>query len=256
MQQGSFPQNILSLLIIRIYHWGLILIFFTSFVYNANSQSPFRVKADFSIKERSSDSNKGLLIVGKVLYDKNHDKLIYNITFPTKELWVFHDTLMYKINNDTILSKSKVLPFTSYSYFRLLLDQQLNDFGLSKGGYSPINVQQAEDQIVTTWQAPEQIRDFIGQIKTTLREGLLYTISINNTEAVEIGKQYFVDYNNVNGLPIPHKIVQANYGEEVQIKRILTFRNIIINDLDENDTYDPVLSEFIQLSAQSDQNRY
>ncbi len=110
----------------------LILLNLNSFV---NAQPFYRISADFSIKSTQIDNSKQL-IIGTVFYDINEKQIIYDIIFPKKEIWVFEDTLTYKIVNDTIKEIIKSPNIIETTIFHLALSGQMAYYGFKKTDYN------------------------------------------------------------------------------------------------------------------------
>ncbi len=118
----------------------------------------YRFKSDFSIKEKEANKDQGRLITGAIYFDKNLHKTVYQIRFPEPEQWLVRDTFMYRMKADTLVSQQMVPPLGEFSIFNMILSQQLNDFGLAKVGYTPGEVQQEGNQVISKWLPPEQLR--------------------------------------------------------------------------------------------------
>ncbi len=113
---------------------------------NPTAQDFFRFRADFSLKEISSlnDSLERRLIIGSVFYDKNLNKLTYNLNFPAPEQWVVADSFIYTLHEGAVTSKSPVAPITEHNIFRMLLEQTFSEFGMLKSGYQIQKVQRRD----------------------------------------------------------------------------------------------------------------
>ena len=72
--------------------------------------------------------------MGSVLYhtEKNHS--IYKIKFPEIERWVILDTMLYRIAKDSVIKHDTIPSLGEYSFFYIILNQELTDFGLKKSG--------------------------------------------------------------------------------------------------------------------------
>ena len=63
-------------------YWYIIFILTTLMLPNSViGQHYFRMKADFSIKEKFGDG-KMALTMGTIYYDRNYKKLVYDVKFP------------------------------------------------------------------------------------------------------------------------------------------------------------------------------
>ena len=198
----------------------------------------FRFKSDFSIKEKEVGKDQGRLITGTIYYDKNLHKTVYNIRFPEPEQWLVRDTFMYRMKADTLVSQQMVPPVGDFSIFNMILSQQLNDFGLAKVGYTPGEVQQEGNQVVARWMPPEQLKSYLGPVSLAQENKRLSAAVFYDKADKLVSKFYFQDYTVQNGLPVPGKIYQIFYRETGEFVRIMTLKNIIINQTDEAHIYD------------------
>lgn len=217
-----------------------LLIFFLVTIVAGNLQAQtefFRFKADFSIKEKESGKDQGRLITGAIYYDKNQRKTVYNIRFPEPEQWLVRDTFMFRIKSDTLVSQQIVPPVGEFSVFNMILSQQLNDFGLSKVGYKPGNVQQEGDQVIAQWLPPEQFKSYLGPVSMAMENKRLSAAAFYDKDQKLVSKFYFKDYTVENGLPVPGKIYQIFYRETGEFIRIMSLKNILINQTDEDNIY-------------------
>jgi len=211
-------------------------------VFGANAlhaQSQFfRFKSDFSIKEKETGKDQGRLITGAIYYDKNLHKTVYDIRFPEPEQWLVRDTFMYRMKADTLVSQQMVPPVGEFSIFNMILSQQLNDFGLAKVGYTPGDVQQDGNQVISQWLPPEQLKAYLGPVSMAQENKRLTAAAFYDMEKKLVSKFYFQDYTVQSGLPVPGKIYQIFYREAGEFVRIMTLKNIIINQADEDNIYD------------------
>src|SRR5690554_3582600 len=124
-----------------------VLVFPLAIDNDINAQEYHRISSDFSVKIAG---NNGMdhLTKGKVYYDKNYDYLIFDITFPRRESWVFKDTVLSKLRNDTIYSKTTIPEINEYTIFNLVLNGQLNNFGLAESLYRIEKVDKQGDMII------------------------------------------------------------------------------------------------------------
>ena len=215
----------------------LMLLAFGANILTAQTEF-YRFKSDFSIKEKESGKDQGRLITGAIYYDKNLHKTVYNIRFPEPEQWLVRDTFMYRMKADTLVSQQMVPPVGEFSIFNMMLSQQLNDFGLSKVGYTPGDVQQNGNQVIAQWLPPEQLKSYLGPVSLAQEQKRLSAAAFYDKDQKLVSKFYFQDYSVQNGLAVPGKIYQIFYRPEGEFVRIMTLKNIQINQTDEDSTYD------------------
>lgn len=205
----------------------------------AQAQSEFfRFKSDFSIKEKEAGKDQGRLIMGTVRYDRNLRKTAYDIRFPEPERWLVRDTFMFRLKADTLVSQQIVPPVGEFSIFNMILSQQLNDFGLAKVGYTPGEVQQEDNQVISQWLPPAQFKAYLGPVTMAQENKRLTAAAFYDKDQKLVSKFYFQEYSVENGLPVPGKIYQIFYREEGEFVRLMTLKNITINQADEDRDYD------------------
>lgn len=202
----------------------------------AQKEAYYRVRADFSIKEKSTDGRSSLTM-GEVFFDKMKNKIVYNIRFPEKEMWLFQDTLMFKIQGDKV-EKSQLMPgFIDFSIFNLSLNHNLKDYGLKKSIYSVKSVVKEDNMVISTWAPQKEYAKILGEVKISVVDNKLYGVVFYNPKKVMIGKQLFTQYFTINSFEFPTEIVNFSYNENGQeIHQITTYKNIKVNNWDE-DTY-------------------
>jgi hypothetical protein len=214
----------------------LTLVAFTQ----ASAQDYYRFKADFSIKEKFVGEEKGQLITGTVFFDNNTKKVCHDIRFPARERWINHDTFMYRFVSDTFVSKRGTLPFAEFSMYKMILSQQLGDFGLDKGGYTLAKVENGENgQTTSTWAPQPALKELIGNVVIVQEKKQVAAVALYSpTDSIQ-AKYYLKDYQLVEGLPVPTKIYQIFYFKDGREQnRIITYKNVVINQEGEDEIYD------------------
>lgn len=199
-------------------------------------QQNYRIKADFTIKEKLYDG-KERLTMGQVFYDKTEKKLIYDIKFPEKETWVIIDTMLYRIINKKVIEVKPVKAIAEFSIFHLILNEGIADFGLKKSFYTIDKVEKENNMIITTWHAPEKLSKTFGKIVLAQKNKQLNGVVFFSPIDVILTKQFFKKYINVNGVQFPTEIIQISYVNKQENYQLTTYKNIIIDDFKENNIY-------------------
>jgi hypothetical protein len=221
-----------------IFRFLVACLFWAAFDHAASAQEFFRFKAEFSIKEKEKGAEQGRLIMGTVFFDKNLRKIAYDIRFPEPEQWLIHDTTLFRVAHDSLLSQQSVGQVSEYSLFNMILSQQLADFGLARAGYAPGEVRQEGTQTLSTWLPPEQLREYLGPVVLAQEQKRLTAIAFMAKDGATAAKFYLQDYQTHDGLPVPSKVYQIFYREQGEFVRILTFKNVTVNSTDEDNRYD------------------
>jgi hypothetical protein len=198
----------------------------------------YRIRADFSIKEKSTEG-KSSLTMGQVYFDKLKHKLLYNILFPEKEVWLFKDTIMYKIKAGSVDKKPLLPGFIDFSIFNLALNNNLKDYGLKKTMFSLSGVVKEDNMVISTWVPKKEYSKVLGEVKISIMNNRLNGVIFYGPEKNIIGKQLFSNYITIKGFEFPTEILHLAYltnGQEIH--QLTTFKNIKINDWDEASFYD------------------
>jgi len=204
-------------------------------ISSAYCQNFYRISGEFSIKGKSENSAQ--LVMGKFYYDKNEKKIIHANSFPEKATWVTSDTNLYKVVDNKIVSRQTIPNFTLFSMYHMVLNNQLDNFGLDGSMFTLENVESEDDQVITTWVPPKSMRKFYGKIMISTKDNNLFGIVFFGSDDVIIKKQFFEDYSLTNGLAFPGKITEITYKDGKEAYQVTTYRNIRVNDRNEESLY-------------------
>jgi hypothetical protein len=142
----------------------LITLFFIA-IYPINStfaQLYYRVKADFSIKEKTFEDTYRLLI-GQVYYDLHHKKIVYDIQFPEKEIWVQTDSITYIYKNNEFDRSIKAYIFPEISIYSLAFQGNLKDMNFNDHPFMELKeVKKEGDLLIKTIVPNKKYKKKIG----------------------------------------------------------------------------------------------
>ncbi|MEO0897877.1 MAG: hypothetical protein AAFY71_15830 [Bacteroidota bacterium] len=201
-----------------------------------SAQYYHRLEADFTIKENINDSTSSL-VIGKAFYDTYNQKLVYDLSFPAKEVWVFQDSLLYKESADTSSMRWSDPSAVIWSIYHLSLTNQLANFGLSDSLFEISNVEKEEDMVITTYSPLTPFDKFMGPIMLAKKGKLLDGIVFVDPQGRLVSKQFYRKYNTMGGLPFPGKMIQITYPEGTARYRITEFENVQFNQADHENWY-------------------
>lgn len=199
------------------------------------SQHFYRIESDISIKTRVQ-GGQGSLTLGRVYYDKTIEKLVYDIRFPEREIWVLRDSLSLIYRNDNLHNSETVNPFTATTIFHKCLEGSLSDFGLRNTLYRIEKVEKEDNMVITTWIPPSRSPG-MGQVITSTVDNNLYGVIIKNPAGDILSRQLFANYRTVGGLKVPSEITQVIYRNEDEVYQVITLDNIIINNFGNENLY-------------------
>jgi hypothetical protein len=214
--------------------FSLTFIFFFSFGY---AQFAYRLSADIFTKTRMPDSTFQIS-KGKIYYDQNYKKIIFNFTFPEKELVVLFDTMMYSYRADTLFSKTKNLLIPDQSLFHFILAGKMENYGLDQANYEMKGFERKNDMIITTWIPTDFLKKMISKVLVATKNKLLYSVTMIDANGKVISRQILKNYKLIQGLDFPSEILIATYLEKGSIYQIITMGNVILNEPENNSKYD------------------
>lgn len=215
----------------------LFLFLFPLSVIQVEPQLFFRIKTDFTIKAKSPTGEQHLT-VGKIYYDKNVKQIVYDVSFPEKEIWVQRDTVLYKIVNSKIVGKQRIPAGIEFSIYNLVLNGNLNDYGLKKTKFTIRKVEKSDNSVISTWEPPLEFKKYFGDILLSVVDQKLNGIVFKNNEGEVVSRQFFRNYTKVNGLSFPQEIYREIYIKGQKDIELTTFTNILVNDLSGENNYD------------------
>lgn len=198
-------------------------------------QSFFRIEADVSMKTKPIDE-KGRLVLGRVYYDRTHKKMVYDIRFPEREVWVMQDTLAYTFRDNELVLTDRINPFIESTVFHKCLDGSLSHYGLRGTYYAVTNVERQGNMVITTWEPP---KDFVlgGKVLTSTMDNLLHGVVIIDDEGEVLSRQIFKDYKLVSGLKVPTEMIQVMYIYGQEVYQTISLSNILINNMGNESFY-------------------
>ncbi len=197
----------------------------------------FRIRTDFVIKAKSPTGDQQLT-VGRLFYDKNIKQIVYEVSFPEKEIWVQKDTVLYKIVNSKVIGKQRIPSGIEFSIYNLVLNGNLADYGLKKTRFKIKKVEKNEGNVISTWEPPLESKKYLGDILLSNVNQQLDGIVFKNNAGEVVARQFFRNYIKVKGLSFPQEIIRENDVNGQKIYELTTFTNILINDLSGENTYD------------------
>ena len=83
-----------------------------------SQKSYSRIEAEVTIKEIDSTSR---ITTGKMNYDKNLGAMYYSIKYPSREVIVYTDTMIYKLSEGKVLQNQKITNGLKFNIFNLVL---------------------------------------------------------------------------------------------------------------------------------------
>lgn len=218
----------------------LLFCLFLAFGVMGYSQYAYRIKADIFTKTRLPDSTFQVS-KGKLCYDVNNKKIIFDFTFPQKEKIVLFDTIMYTFRKDTLFSRDKNFLIPDQSLFHFMLMGKISNYGLDQANFEMIGVDKKKDMIIATWMPPESMKNMISKVLVTTKEKLLYSVTMIDAKGKVLNRQILKNYKLIQGLEIPSEILIATYLDRGNIYQIINMDNIILNETKNNGDYDQKL---------------
>jgi hypothetical protein len=200
------------------------------------AQDIYRIKGRVSIKTISDSTSN--LTIGNFYYDKTKQNIVYQITFPSPEIWVFADTTVYRFANDSLVSRDTSISLNDFSIFHMVLNHQLENYGLKNSVYHLADVELSKGLVISTWSPPAEADHILGDVVLSTKDKRLYGIVFLNAEKELMRRQMFKEYTNLLGVAFPSKIHDVFFTEGFTMEQITTYSNISVNEKDNSKFYD------------------
>lgn len=189
----------------------------------------YRIAADVTVKEELPNGQQRLSI-GKVYFDKNSGQVIWKMSFPEKEVYVYTNDMAYVFKSDSLVEK-KMNPIPiEQSVFSLILSSKLENFGLSDSPYKLTTVEKDGSSTISTWIPPETYNKQMGEILLSSTTGRLNGLVVLDPEGNVLFKQFFKDYQTISTLDVPGKIIQESSSNGQTLHKVTELKNVRINE--------------------------
>ncbi len=177
--------------------------------------------------------------MGTVYFDKNDKKIVYNVKFPEKEKIIVTDSFVIKIRENKVTEKVSAMNVLNFSIFNLALNNDLTNYGLTKNQlYKLVDVEKEDSLIISTWRAAiPKLANITGDILISQKNKQLFGLVFKDKSNTVVSKQFFNNFKIFSGLSFPGEIVQINYKNGKEYYKVTTFKNVVVNDLNENSIY-------------------
>jgi len=201
-----------------------------------SAQQFFRIRADVSVKTKLSTGEHSLTM-GKIYYDRNEKKIVYDLSFPEKSMLLTTDTVTYRIVDEHIIQRSFNPSMAEFSVFHLALSSHLPEFGLKQTQYKITELVKEGEMVITTWTPPAKLSDDLGNILISVLDKKLFGVVFFSPDGEVISKQFYENYTEKNGLAFPGRIVEISYSSEGESYQVMSFKNLVLDELENNDIY-------------------
>lgn len=192
------------------------------------AQDFYRISGDFSIK--SKDDSTFSLTRGSFYYDMNFKKVVYELNFPQQEIWVLSDSLIFRMRGDSVYEKTEGVSIVDFSIFHLTLNNKLNNYGLEESIYELEDVEKNKDMVIYTWSPPFIAQSVLGDVLLSQKDKRLFGLIFLNKDGEVVRKQFFRNFENINGLEFPTEIVDLVYVDGFEIVQKTNYKNIKVNE--------------------------
>lgn len=207
----------------------------TIILSSAEAQDFYRISGDFSIK--SKDDSTLSLTRGSFYYDLNHRKVVYDLNFPHEEKWILSDSLIFRMRGDTLYEKTEGASIVEFSIFHLILNNKLHDYGLRESIYDLKEVEKNGDMVIYTWTPPLIMKSMLGNVLLSQKDKRLFGLVFLDKDGNILRKQFFRNFQNINGLEFPTEIVDLVYVEGLEIVQKTNYKNIKVNEAGKESMY-------------------
>ena len=115
----------------------------------------------------------------------------------------------------------------------------MSNFGLDGNpAFKLVDVTKEDSLIISTWSpAVEKLKELTGNVLISQKKKQLFGLVFFDKDGKLLSKQFFEEYKNFKGLEFPGIITQINFLDGKEFYKITTFKNVVVNDMNENNIY-------------------
>lgn len=216
------------------------ILIFIQISFSVFSQQAYRINADILTKTRLIDSTFQVS-KGKLYYDINYRKIIFNFTFPRKEQYVLFDTTIYVFEKNELQRTNFNYLIPGQSFFHFILSGNMANFGLNESNFKATNFKKEKDLVITTWEAPSHVKSILSKILIATKNKQLYSVTIFNGDEKVINRQILKNYQLIDGFEIPTEILVATYLSNGTMYQIINLSNVVLNQAGNDELYNKEL---------------
>ena len=214
----------------------ILTAFFLSLFFFSFSQFAYRINADILTKTRLPDSTFQIS-KGKIYYDQNFQKIIFDFTFPQRERVVLFDTVMCRYKDGNLISRSKSFLIPKQSYFNFILSGNISNYGFDNSNFEATSIKKEKGMVITTWSPPDYAKKYLSKVLVATRNKQLYSVTIFGSDDEVLNRQILKKYQMVHGMDIPHEILVATYLKSGTMYQIITLNHVVLNEQGNDQLY-------------------
>lgn len=155
--------------------------------------------------------------------------MVYEVKFPSKQIWIFTDSLQYIIRNDSLIETLPGSMRPELSVFHLSLKQELSHYGLKNSAFKATEVKVDNGMVITRWEPPAKNKN-IGKLATSVKDKQLEGVVFYHPKGHILRKQFFRKYQSIGGLRIPTEVIDITYDIEREIWQQTSYSKIVVNE--------------------------
>ncbi len=202
------------------------LYFFIGSPFCVQAQQRTRgVSSDYSIMEVLPNGEKRLSM-GTIRFDAESLTLQYDNHFPSKYEMLINDTALHFIREGVVERKEPAGQIAEFSVFNLILKAQLGTFGLRNSPFEMTESTNDGEMILSRWESKRALKGPLTAYEIALKDNKLFGIITRGKNDEVLGKQFFSEYLEVEGLLFPTKCEEVRYEKEGTHTKVTTYSNI------------------------------
>jgi len=208
---------------------GLVLVLATGF--NAPPQSPFRHVA---LDMQTRTANKGFFTNTQArIYYANSGKMVSYFNKPQNYVVLNNakgEVSLYDPEKNTVAQQQSIMYSTETSQLYFFLQNQKQDLGLQKMGFTQKDLRFEKDLMIAQWLPPMGLQENLSYVELVHEQGKPIYLAYIQQNGAPAKKVYFYDYTKVAGLDFPQSITQIDYTDtQDSLVSKTTYANMRVN---------------------------
>jgi hypothetical protein len=187
----------------------IIVIIIPAFSLYAQGKDCVSVKQETKVLA----NNKKSVFKSEIYYNRINDGVVTHHYYPLEFVKISNrlgETQIYFPGTNTVSMQQDDALSTTNEFLYYFIHNNITDLGLSKEGFTLVSSTKEEGELVTTWQAPQFLKE-IYQVRIVFNDMLPVYSEYISTKGLILKKIYYSRYENYGNFNLPLRITEITF---------------------------------------------
>jgi len=191
----------------------------------------------FDMIKRTNQNGKTSKNVAKVYFNADGKMLTHFIS--PMEVMILNnkdgELQLYNPNENTVFQQLNHMLGTENTNVYYFLNQETDDMGLAKIGFSLASSKLDNNLLISIWKAPKQMQQQIHDVELVHQLKKPVFMGYRDTKGKYLKKVYFYQYEQVSGVDFPMSITEIDFVKKDSIVSKTVFESFKINQAEDQE---------------------